>query len=153
VKSAFTMIELIFVIVILGILASVAIPKLAATRDDAKIANLAQQIQIAISEIQASVVTKGKVDAPQNMSQVLKQMLMKNKAAVTSVDPINGSVGQLTLFTQNGGNADDHAFIIDLNMTTLVIKYGTPCAGIICKRIQDRISEGNYDIAGERVVF
>jgi len=36
-KSAFTMIELIFIIVIIGILASVAIPKLAATRDDAQI--------------------------------------------------------------------------------------------------------------------
>ena len=36
-KNAFTMIELIFVIVILGILAAVAIPKLSATRDDAKV--------------------------------------------------------------------------------------------------------------------
>ena len=34
-RNAFTMIELIFVIVILGILASIAIPKLSATRDDA----------------------------------------------------------------------------------------------------------------------
>jgi type II secretory pathway pseudopilin PulG len=43
------MIELIFVIVIIGILAAVAIPKLAATRDDAKastaIANLATCIK------------------------------------------------------------------------------------------------------------
>ena len=36
-KKAFTMIELVFVIVIIGILASVAIPRLAATRDDAEI--------------------------------------------------------------------------------------------------------------------
>jgi len=37
-KKAFSMIELVFVIVIIGILASVAIPRLAATRDDATIA-------------------------------------------------------------------------------------------------------------------
>jgi len=34
-KKAFTMIELVFVIVVIGILAGVAIPKFAVTRDDA----------------------------------------------------------------------------------------------------------------------
>ena len=34
-KSAFTMIELVFVIVVIGILATVAVPRFAATRDDA----------------------------------------------------------------------------------------------------------------------
>ncbi len=37
-KKAFTMIELVFVIVIIGILSAIAIPKFAATRDDAIIA-------------------------------------------------------------------------------------------------------------------
>ncbi|MCK4442557.1 MAG: prepilin-type N-terminal cleavage/methylation domain-containing protein [Sulfurovaceae bacterium] len=36
-KKAFTMIELVFVIVVIGILAAVAVPRLAATRDDAVI--------------------------------------------------------------------------------------------------------------------
>lgn len=34
-KQAFTMIELVFVIVVIGILSAIAIPKFAATRDDA----------------------------------------------------------------------------------------------------------------------
>ena len=36
-RKAFTMIELIFVIVVIGILSAIAIPKMAATRDDAQI--------------------------------------------------------------------------------------------------------------------
>ena len=36
-KKAFTMVELVFVIVVIGILAAIAIPKFAATRDDAHI--------------------------------------------------------------------------------------------------------------------
>lgn len=36
-KNGFTMIELVFVIVVLGILAAIAVPRLAATRDDAQI--------------------------------------------------------------------------------------------------------------------
>jgi general secretion pathway protein G len=37
-RFAFTMIELVFVIVVIGILSAIAIPRLAATRDDAQIA-------------------------------------------------------------------------------------------------------------------
>ena len=43
-KKAFTMLELTFVIVVLGILAAIAIPKLAVTRDDAIEAKVKKQI-------------------------------------------------------------------------------------------------------------
>ncbi|MDD7091093.1 MAG: type II secretion system protein [Campylobacteraceae bacterium] len=58
-KKGFTMIELIFVIVILGILASVAIPRLAATREDAEISAAVANIRTLISDVSAYYTAKG----------------------------------------------------------------------------------------------
>jgi len=53
-KNAFTMIELIFVIVILGILAAIALPRLAATRTDAEIS----KARADIASIRSAIVTE-----------------------------------------------------------------------------------------------
>ena len=58
-KKGFTMIELIFVIVILGILASVAIPRLAATREDAEISAAVANLRTLVSDLSAYYTTKG----------------------------------------------------------------------------------------------
>ena len=58
-KKGFTMIELIFVIVILGILASVAIPRLAGTRDDAEISAAIGNLRTLLSDANAYYVVKG----------------------------------------------------------------------------------------------
>jgi len=58
-KKGFTMIELIFVIVILGILASVAIPKMAASRDDAKIVKTLSEITAFKKELTTYYAAQG----------------------------------------------------------------------------------------------
>ena len=79
-RKAFTMIELIFVIVVLGILASVAIPKLAATRTDAQ-------------------VSKGRADVSSIRSGIMTQRQSKlitgnpNYIAGDEIDNANGLFG------------------------------------------------------------
>ena len=58
-KKGFTMIELIFVIVILGILASVAIPRLAGTKTDAEISATVANIRTLISDAASYYAVKG----------------------------------------------------------------------------------------------
>ena len=69
-KKGFTMIELIFVIVILGVLASVAIPRLAATRDDAEVAKAATNLTTAVSDITAYYTAKGKFSNTSDFTKI-----------------------------------------------------------------------------------
>ncbi|ANE33486.1 putative type II secretion system protein [Campylobacter hyointestinalis subsp. lawsonii CCUG 27631] len=62
-KKAFTMIELVFVIVILGILASLAVPKLAATKTDAEVTKIVVEMKNIFDKIAALSILNPELSA------------------------------------------------------------------------------------------
>ncbi|WXG61198.1 type II secretion system protein [Campylobacter concisus] len=60
-KKAFTMIELILLIVVIGVLAAIAIPRISATRDDAVLVKTMAETRTAIEEINAYYISQGKL--------------------------------------------------------------------------------------------
>ncbi|MEE3744054.1 type II secretion system protein [Campylobacter porcelli] len=68
-RSAFTMIELVFVIVVLGILASIAVPKFIATKDDASAMVSATLLKDTIVQLTAYYTINGKLPSGELKSQ------------------------------------------------------------------------------------
>ena len=69
-KKGFTMIELIFVIVILGILASVAVPRLAGTKADAEESAAVANLRTLISDLNTYYVATGNISNTATWSQI-----------------------------------------------------------------------------------
>ncbi|WP_065842808.1 prepilin-type N-terminal cleavage/methylation domain-containing protein [Campylobacter fetus] len=58
-KKAFTIIEIVMVMIILGVLASLAIPKLVATKVDAKVAKAVISMKMHINKVSTYYIMNG----------------------------------------------------------------------------------------------
>jgi len=109
-RKAFTMIELVFVIVVIGILSAIAIPKLAATRDDAimsKAKTTVASVRSALATMRQKRILRGNFtaidedDVGENFSNLLEYSV-KN----CSTSRCGGWSTSGTTFTFHGPTGD-----------------------------------------------
>ena len=147
-KSAFTMIELVFVILILGILAVVSIPKLRATRADAKASTLATSIVIGATEIASYAVARGQTESDFS--------LMSNSIKLL-VDSGEAQLGDKNATISTGTIVDCVVVSIVRNATDdiLTISFGNPQSDSDCTLLQSLINTEEYPIKlrGASIVY
>jgi len=122
-RTAFTMIELVFVIVVIGILSAIAIPRLSATRDDAQVAKGRSDV----SAIRSAIV-----------SERQGRLLRGDSAYTAALDDGTTAAGQ-TLF--------------DGNATTPLLQYGIISANSNGHWMKTGAAAYTYQVMGDAVAF
>jgi prepilin-type N-terminal cleavage/methylation domain-containing protein len=93
-RAGFTLIELVFVILIIAILGAVALPKLMATRQETDIVKHTNEIKAAIREIINYYNTTGRLEEDgKKMSDIMKKYGSENRAPSDTMAVVTGGAG------------------------------------------------------------
>ncbi len=137
-RNAFTMIELVFIIVIIGILAVTALPRLAATRDDAKRSTIAHNTMVAAEDIAAYAIARGKTASDlSEMSYAVEEMVNSGDASKsgTTLNVHWGGVSNCIVLKINNQGA---------HTETLVINADDSGSGSECDKLRSLIDSSSF---------
>lgn len=118
-RQAFSLVEIIFAIAIIAILASVAVPKFMSSGDDAKVAALKQDIITVVTSLQSYYLINGKID--------------KISDAVT----INSANWDIASDTKKIIYKEDEDDCVTVAVTDTQIDVNIKGAGNICRKLLD----------------
>ncbi len=148
-NKAFTMIELVFVIVILGVLAAVAIPRLATTRDDAQISAYVHSIRSSINDISSYYTASGDFSS-------LNKMTTVSSYDDLELDLSNGGIVYFT--TSSFGNARQRCVKFDFSSDgNLSLSSVSNVQSGICSLLQKdsayKTLVKTYKLGGKGIVY
>jgi general secretion pathway protein G len=127
------MIELIFVIVIIGILAAVALPKLAATRDDAKISSLVANTKTVVNDAKNYYTAKGEkiwVNST-NVPDFTDVPLFTDTSCNTQATATTDAQKTFYMCSDNGDVVK-----IDVNNTHIKVSNGSDTSSVVARGVQ-----------------
>ena len=138
-QNAFTMLELVFVIVVIGILSAVAIPKFSKSRDDAVIA----KAKATVSSVRSALATERQ-----------KRILRGDFTAITSLQSDGGNNVFSQFSTDQAGNNNNVLEYAITNCTDQGLAQGcwTITGGTTYRFAMPLVGNADFNITNNRFV-
>lgn len=138
-RGAFSMLELVFVIVILGVLAAIAIPRFSLTRIDAQVVAIENDINNAISTIQREVFSQNLDPKALTLSQIFTLAGLSSSRWVLQGNAI-------TLGKNATPDTQNSCIALSLTNAILELKITQKADSTLCEKLFARHPNGGKQI-------